>query len=114
MNHTETPSAASTQNSANLQERNIVQQDAQEYISPDTSDNTYNNTSDVGLFQVSQEEDQLTPLLNAISIICESQTQSNEEHSSAPPEGYFLRRKCKLAWNPKMNDGPTFIRKEHP
>ena len=61
-----------------------------------------------------EEEDQLTPLLNAIGITRESQTQPNEEHSSASPEGYFLKRKSRLAWNPKMNDGPTVIRKEHP
>ena len=110
INHDETPSTTSTQNSDDPQETNIVQQDAQEHMSPDTFDNTSDNTSDVDLFQVSQEEeDQLIPLLVALGITCESQTQPNEEHSSAPPEGYVLRRKGKLAWNPKMNGGRTVI-----
>ena len=82
-NHTEASSTASTQNSDDSQDRKIVLQDAQEHISPDTSD----NASDVDLFQVSQEEDQLIPLLNAIGITCESLTQSDEEHFSAPPGG---------------------------
>ena len=108
--HAEAPSTPSTQDSDDSQERNIVQQVAQEHISPDTSD----NNSDVDLFQVSQEEEhQLIPLLNAIGIACENQPQSNGEHSPAAPEGYFLRGKCKLAWNPKMNNEPTVIRKEH-
>ena len=79
--HAETHSTTSTQNSDDSQEGNIAQQDAQEHISLDTSD----NTSDVDLFQVSQEEeDQLISLLNEIDITCENQTQSNEERSSAP------------------------------
>ena len=90
-NHDEIPSTVSTQNSDDSQETNIVQQDAQEHISLDTFDNTSNNSSDVDLFQVSQEEeDQVIPPLNAIGVTCESQTEPIEEYSSAPPEGYFL------------------------
>ena len=77
-------STASIQNSDDSQETNIVQQDAQEHISLNTFDNTSNNTYNVDLFQVSQEGGQLILLLNAIGITCESQTQPNEEHSSAP------------------------------
>ena len=113
-NHAETPSTASTKNSDDSQERSIVQQDVQEHISPDISDNTSDNTSHKDLFQVSQEEeDRLIPLPNAIGIICESQTQSNEELSLAPLEGYLLRRKCKLVWNPKMNDGSNYLKGKH-
>ena len=71
-NHDETPSTASTQNSDDPQESNTVQQDAQEHISLDTFNNTSDKTSDVDLFQVSQEEEgQLIPLLDAIDIRCE-------------------------------------------
>ena len=67
ISYAKTPSTESTQNSNDSQERNIVWQDVQEHISLDTSD----NTSDVNLFQVSQEEeDQLVPPLNAIGITC--------------------------------------------